>query len=121
MNYIMLLEHDLSNKRIDEDWGSFMWLASQEIGNSQELSIGKVIIKSRKSNPRHSHPNCEEVLYLMSGSLEHTIADEKISVLPGDVLTIPPGVFHNVTNIGDGDAHMIVAYSEGKREFELEK
>jgi hypothetical protein len=34
---------------------------------------------------------------------------------------IPAGVFHNALSIGDSDADMIVAYSSGTREFEVEK
>jgi quercetin dioxygenase-like cupin family protein len=39
----------------------------------------------------------------------------------GDVITIPPGVFHNAACISKQDADMIVVYSEGTRRFELEQ
>jgi quercetin dioxygenase-like cupin family protein len=39
---------------------------------------------------------------------------------PGDVLHIPAGVYHNAVSIGDADADMIVVYSTGERDFELE-
>ena len=107
--------------RVDESWGSLNWLASQQIGNAEGLTLGHVIIKPGESNPRHCHPNCEEVLYLMSGRLEHMVGEEKISASAGDVLTVGPGVYHHATNTGSQDAHMIVAYSEGNREMQLTK
>ena len=55
-------------KRITEDWGSLTWLASAEISDS-DLTVGRVVIKPGQSNPRHCHDNCEEVLYLLHGSL----------------------------------------------------
>lgn len=101
-------------------WGSLTWVASQAIGNVQDMTLGFVVIKKGESNPRHVHPNCEEVLYLLRGKLEHTLGDEKVVMGPGDTIAVPPGVFHNGINIGDEDAEMIVAYSEGAREFVLE-
>lgn len=105
---------------INEDWGSLTWLASEQLGNAKGLTLGRVTIKAGHSNPRHRHPKCEEVLYLLEGRLEHTVGDETFVMSAGDVIRIAPGVFHNATCIGDKDADMIVAYSEGTRDFELE-
>jgi type 1 glutamine amidotransferase len=105
---------------INEDWGSLTWLASKQVGNAEGLTLGRVIIKAGRSNPRHRHPKCEEVLYLLSGRLEHTAGDATFTLSAGDTITIAPGVFHNATCIGDEDADMIVVYSEGTRGFEPE-
>ena len=107
--------------RIDEDWGSLRWLASQKIGNAQGLVVGRVVIEKGKANPRHSHSNCEEVLYLLRGHLRHSIGDGTVLLEPGDVLVVGPGIAHNALNIGDDVADMIVAYSAGVRDFTLEK
>jgi type 1 glutamine amidotransferase/quercetin dioxygenase-like cupin family protein len=106
--------------KISEDWGSLMWLANKKIGNAQGLTLGRVTIKAGHSNPRHCHPKCEEVLYLLSGRLAHTAGDETFVMSAGDVISIAPGLFHNATCIGDADADMIVVYSDGTRGFELE-
>jgi len=106
--------------RVEEDWGSLTWLASQKIGNAQSLTLGRVVIRKGKSNPRHSHPNCEEVLYLLRGRLEHTVGEEKVILEPGDTITLDAGIPHNATSIGDEDADMIVAYSSGTRGFRPE-
>ena len=104
----------------ETDWGSLRWLAGREIGNAQGVMVGRVVIKPGKSNPRHGHANCEEVLYLLSGRLDHTVGDEHVILGPGDTITVPAGVYHNAVNIGEDDADMIVVYSAGTREFELE-
>ena len=83
-----------------EDWGSLTWLASQKIGNADGLTLGFVVIKQGKSNPRHAHMTCEEALTLRRGRLEHSIGDRKVIVEAGDTLTIPAGVFHNAVSIG---------------------
>ena len=103
-----------------ESWGSLTWLASRAIGNTRELTVGRVTITRCESNPRHTHPGSEEILYLLSGRLEHTLSDQTFTLEPGDTLAIPPGVFHNARSVGDVDADMIVAYSTGVRDFVLE-
>lgn len=108
------------SQRQETGWGSLEWLASRGIGNAQGLTLGRVIIKKGQSNPRHGHNACEEVLYLLAGRLEHTIGDETVVVEAGETIAIPPGVFHNAVSVGDVDADMIVAYSAGDRDFELE-
>ena len=106
---------------IIEDWGTLSWLASKQIGNADGLTLGRVTIKSGKSNPRHRHPIAEEALYLLKGRLKHTLGGKTVIMKAGDVITIPPGVFHNAACISRQDADMIVVYSEGTRRFELEQ
>jgi len=106
--------------RVEEDWGSLTWLASRQIGNAQGLTLGRVVIRKGKSNPRHSHPNCEEVLYLLRGRLEHTVGAESVILEAGDTIVLDAGVPHNATSIGEEDADMIVAYSSGTRGFRPE-
>jgi prepilin-type processing-associated H-X9-DG protein len=105
---------------ISEDWGTLCWLASRKIGNAEGLVLGRATIKAGQTNPRHRHPKAEEVLYLLKGSIEHTLGDRAIVMHAGDTITIAPGVFHNASCISEADADMIIVYSEGVRGFELE-
>lgn len=105
---------------ISEDWGTLSWVASKSIGNVEGLTVGRATIKTGQTNPRHRHPNSEEVLLLLKGQIEHTLGDMAITMSAGDVITIAPGVFHNATCIGNEDAEMVVVYSQGTRGFELE-
>lgn len=103
--------------RTDAAWGSLTWLASQPLTGCEGVMLGRVVIKAGQSNPAHLHGNCEEVLYLMAGRLEHWMGDEKVIMEPGDTLAVAAGVDHYARSIGDEDADMIVAYSIGEREF----
>jgi len=106
---------------IREPWGSLTWMASGKIGNVDRLTLGRVVIKKGHHNPRHMHLACEEVLYLLAGRLEHSLGDGKVTLGPGDTITVPAGVFHNAVNVGDADADMIVAYSAANRDMVLQK
>ena len=119
MDYVLSAEKAATLKK-DEPWGSLQWTANSDIGNTENITLGRVIIKKGEANPRHKHSNCEEVLYLLSGSLDHTVGDDHVTLKAGDTLTLPPDIYHNATNIGEEDADMIVAYSTGKRDFQLE-
>ena len=119
MNCQLRTKGESDRKTIVEDWGTLTWLASAELSNS-DITVGRVIIKPDRSNPRHCHDNCEEVLYLLQGKLQHSFGDAKIEMATGDTLVGPPGIMHNAINTGDTDADMIVAYSKGNRDFRKE-
>jgi quercetin dioxygenase-like cupin family protein len=104
---------------ISEDWGTLTWLANHGLTGSL-VTVGRVLIGKGRSNPRHCHDNCEEVLHLLRGRLNHSVGDEWIALEAGDTLVVPPGVMHSAESVGDTDADMVVAYSSGERGFRLE-
>jgi quercetin dioxygenase-like cupin family protein len=104
-----------------EDWGSLTWVANEKLTASMGVTVGRVVIRKGMNNPRHCHPTCEEVLYLLKGRLKHSIGDAWVDMAPGDTISVPAGVYHNALSVGDEDADMIVAYSSGRRDFLLEK
>lgn len=120
MPYKPLSAKTVEDCRVDTDWGCMRWLASRDIGNVDGLTLGRVTIKPGEANPRHVHANCEEVLYLLAGSLEHTAGDETVVLHGGDTFVVPAGVAHNARNVGERDADMIVCYSSGERTYERE-
>ena len=76
-------KNESETKTVVEDWGTLTWLASAEL-TSSHITVGRVVIKQGRSNPRHCHDNCEEVLYLLQGELKHSFGDEfdKIFICP---------------------------------------
>ena len=107
-------------ERVEETWGSLTWLASHELTRSPDITLGRVVIKQGMSNPKHSHPNCAEVLYLLRGQLWHVIGEEAVPMQAGDTTVVPAGVPHIAFSVGDKDAEMIVAYPSGQRQFKAE-
>ena len=121
VQYRFFSAKDAEGKKVHENWGSLTWLGNPQIGNLKDMTVGRVVIRKGHSNPRHAHGNCEELLHLLKGRLEHTKGSEKIILNPGDTLTVAPGVFHNALSIGEEDADMVVCYSSGTRDFQPEK
>lgn len=103
------------------DWGEICWMVSGARGNSGTMTFGRVVIKSGRSNPAHSHGNCEEVLYLVAGKLEHRVGQESFIMEAGDTLMVPKGVAHRAHALGHEDAVMVVAYSSAERQIQHTK
>jgi len=101
------------------DWGSTAWCINRAAGNSETLTFGKVVIKAGQANDKHRHGNCDEILYLLSGELDHYADDMgNARMTPGDAIVIPTGVAHYAKCLGGEDAEMIVIYSSPEREIE---
>ena len=50
----------------------------------------------------HFHPAMEEILYLLSGTAEQWVAEQKHRMKPGDSLYLPAGIVHGTYNTGSG-------------------
>src|SRR4051812_18272917 len=108
------------SEALDFDWGRITWLVSGSLGNSTTMTFGRVTIRAGHNNPRHRHPNCDEILHLLSGRLEHTLGDATFAMEPGDTISIPTGIWHNARAVGDTDAEMTISFSSPDRQTEGE-
>jgi quercetin dioxygenase-like cupin family protein len=106
---------------IDAPWGKLTWLASRELGNSTTMTFGRVIIPADQTNPRHRHPNCDEILHLLSGRIEHSLGEERYVLEPGDTISIPAGQWHNARTLDGVDAEMVTCFSSADRQTEFER
>ena len=94
------------------------WLFSGKTAPGAEQTLGYVVIEPGQKNPLHAHPNCEELLYLLSGELDHSLEERVFRLKPGDAIRVPAGVKHDARCVGDEPAAMIVCYSAGTREMQ---
>jgi quercetin dioxygenase-like cupin family protein len=105
---------------VEMAWGKLEWTVSGAVGNSAVMTFGRSIIKAGQSNPRHRHPNCDEVLHLIAGRLEHTQGENKCVLEPGDTISIPKGVWHQARALGDKDADIVICFDSPNRLTEVE-
>jgi quercetin dioxygenase-like cupin family protein len=61
--------------------------------------------------PPHVHHNEEEVLYVVSGTIESRVGDERIDAPAGSCHTIPRGTVHAQTNHGGEPATLFLTFS----------
>jgi quercetin dioxygenase-like cupin family protein len=98
-------------------WGRLEWSVSARIGNSETLTIGTCFIEPGRENGRHFHPNCDEVLRVVRGTIVQTWNDLECEMNVGDVVCIPRGIVHNARNIGDETAELALSFSSAYREM----
>ena len=97
-------------------WGAIKWLCNDEIDSEAEMTFGLVFLNVGESNPLHFHPNCEELLYILSGECDHRLGDDTFPMKAGMMIRIPQGVKHNAVNTGWQPVTMIVCYSAADRQ-----
>ena len=97
-------------------WGRIRWSVNAELTGSQHLTVGRVEINPRSSNPRHYHPNCDEVVYLVSGRIDHLVDEEWYEMEAGDAIHVPQGVLHQGRNQADEPAILVISYNTGRRQ-----
>jgi len=96
-------------------WGRLIWQVSGGLGNSDALTLGRCILDPGQANGRHQHPDCDEVLEVLTGSIVHTWGDDEVAMEQGDVISIPAGVMHNARNTGDTAAELLIVFSTAYR------
>ena len=98
-------------------WGEVRWMHSAETG-AEKLTVGEMVISPGGQNRLHYHPNCEEVLYVVSGEIMHTFEDSKpVRMKAGMSVLSPPGMPHNSKCVSKEPARMLVAYSSAHHQI----
>jgi quercetin dioxygenase-like cupin family protein len=79
------------------------------------MTVGQATISPGKFNPPHWHPNCDEILHVVSGHIMHRVGDKEYEMHAGDTVVIPQGTIHNARNIGNKDAVLMVSFNSADR------
>ena len=99
-------------------WGTMEWLVEDALVDGADLSVARMTLNAEACAERHCHPNCNEVIHVIHGSVEQSVGDRRFTMQAGDTVFIARGSSHQSRNIGLGDAIMIVSYSAGERIYE---
>src|SRR5258708_32690258 len=65
------------------------WYFKQGLGDSDSLVFVRARFTAGGSHPFHSHPEMEEIIYLLSGEMGQWAGKEKRTLKPGDSAYIP--------------------------------
>lgn len=104
------------NEVLDQPWGQLKWYVSRKLKNSDTMTVGQAVIRPGQENSPHYHPNCDEILHVISGRILQTIGDKSVEMRAGDTVSIPMGVKHNAKNIGTEDAVLAISFSSADRQ-----
>ncbi len=105
-------------ERVAPGWGELAWLVGAEQMPEAEQTFGVVTIAPGNRNPLHRHPNCEELLYVLSGACDHKLGDAMFHLTPGTVIRIPRGVPHWAQCTTDEPLVAVISFSSAERRTE---
>jgi mannose-6-phosphate isomerase-like protein (cupin superfamily) len=97
-------------------FGEIRWLVSGTLGPGATMTVGICRIDAGKSNPLHLHPNCDEVLYVISWRCRKTVAGQSVDMGPGDCIRVPRGEPHKASATGEAPLICLIVYDTPRRE-----
>lgn len=104
---------------IQLDWGTIKWMSTPDVTGAETFSAGVVVLEPGKGHERHTHPNSEEILYVLSGEGTQTVADDERQVSAGDMIHIPAGVEHSTINSSWEPLRFLAMYGPPGPEAEI--
>ncbi|WP_201835957.1 cupin domain-containing protein [Microvirga zambiensis] len=83
------------------------WLSHPASTGASKFTVLEGTFFPGKGHSFHYHADQEELIYVVSGTVEHWIEREKRILGPGDSVFMPPGIVHATFNIGTEDAKVV--------------
>ncbi len=77
---------------------------------AKKFAIGHVILDPKGGQVPWHNQEQEEVYFVIEGTGEMCLGEERQVLATGQMVYIPPGVFHQITNLGDTPLRMIYCY-----------
>jgi quercetin dioxygenase-like cupin family protein len=93
------------------------WVSREGDPPGAELTVGLAIFDAGKSNVEHVHPNCEEVVFVLDGEVEHTLGDQRATLRAGDLIVVPRGIAHRLLNTSERPVRAYIVFSAPDRLF----
>lgn len=102
------------------DWGSLRWLSNPPTTGAAQLTVIDVTLEPGKGHDFHKHPDQEEVLVVVAGSVEQWVGEEKHLLGPGDSAFVRADEVHASFNVGTGNARLLAILGPCKGEIGYE-
>src|SRR5579862_1759344 len=97
-------------------WGTLQWICNARLCPGAAQTVGLAQVDPGRTNVLHYHPNCEEVLHVISGSGVQGVDGRYIELRAGMTIRIPPGAKHNLANPGLEPLRTLISFSSGDRQ-----
>jgi quercetin dioxygenase-like cupin family protein len=93
------------------EWGHSRWLSHPLSTGAKQLASLNATVEAGQGHNFHTHPEQEELIYVVEGQIEQWIDREKRILEAGDAVFIAPGTVHATFNVSRSDARLVVIFS----------
>ncbi len=97
-------------------WGPHDWMIRPDIVPAEKLLLVRVHMPPGKGHAFHTHPEMEEIIYVIEGLAEQWVDKQKQILGPGQAAHIPMNVVHGTYNAGDSTLVFLAILSPAKIE-----
>ena len=77
---------------------------------AQNFCMGMVVLEANGGQVPWHNQEQEEVYFVVEGTGEMCLGEERREVTSGQMVYIPPGIFHQLTNVGETPLRVIYCY-----------
>ena len=103
-------------ERVQLGWGTTGWLSRPQTTGAKDIVAMEVSLLPGNGHDFHKHPEQEEVIYVIEGSVEQWLEDKKQTLNAGDAVFIPADIVHASFNVSSHPAKLFVTLSPCKGE-----
>ncbi len=98
-------------------WGSVEWVVREGDPPGAEQTLALATWEPGLGNVEHTHPNCEEVVYVLEGVIDHTLGEALAHLSAGDLIVVPRGAPHRLINNSGAPVRTLIVFSSPDRQF----
>lgn len=107
-----LTKNAITSEKLDR--GLHHWLSTPDLTASDQFISVRVEVEAGNGHPFHRHPDMEEIIYVLSGSAEQWLEDEKRILTKDEAVFIPEDVVHATYNAGNETLVFLAILSPAK-------
>ena len=105
----IIRHQDLAKKEGSSPGLEVRLLVDEEQG-SHSLRVGELTIAPKSRVPRHIHPNAEEAMIILEGTLDAILGNQRMTVGPGHTVVAPAGAVHGFLNRYEEPARLLFVF-----------
>jgi quercetin dioxygenase-like cupin family protein len=106
----------------DLPWCHVEWMSNPEIVGARDILLVRATFDPGKAHRFHVHPGREEIIYVLEGTAEQWVGQEKRLLKPGEMAHIPKNTPHATYNNSSATLKFLAILSpvEAEGEFALD-
>lgn len=90
------------------------WYYKEGLGENGSLVFCRARITKGAGHAFHTHPEMDEIIYVLEGEMEQWVEREVRILKPGESVYIPRGVVHGCYNLSDAECEFLAILTPSK-------